>query len=118
MVPQWLINTKSRLRLVEIARKFAVPQKPRYIVSIPEDDKEKSENVCEYLVSDSSPFKACRESNKLNFTNMYESCDYDVAVSTLDDAHCPTLQSTALACSRHGYPVHYFDIQCKLIVTN
>jgi hypothetical protein len=30
MVPQWLINTKSRLRLVEIARKFAVPQKPRY----------------------------------------------------------------------------------------
>ena len=38
---------------------------------------------------------------------MYESCDYDVAVSTLDDAHCPTLQSTALACSRHGYPVHW-----------
>jgi hypothetical protein len=76
-------------------------------VSIPEDDNEKSENVCEYLVSDSSPFKACRESNKLNFTNMYASCDYDVAVSTLDDAHCPTLQSTALACSRHGYPVHW-----------
>jgi hypothetical protein len=38
---------------------------------------------------------------------MYESCEYDVAVSTLDDAHCPTLQSTALACSRHGFHVHW-----------
>jgi hypothetical protein len=76
------------------------------LVGVPGDD-EKSEIVCQYLVSDSSPFKSCRESNKLNFTNMYESCEYDVAVSTLDDAHCPTLQSTALACSRHGYPVHW-----------
>jgi hypothetical protein len=48
------------------------------------EDKEKSKIVCQYLVSDSSPFKACRESNKLNFTNMYESCEYDVAVTTLD----------------------------------
>jgi hypothetical protein len=76
-------------------------------VEIPDKDREKSEKVCEYFVSDSSPFKACRESNKLNFTNMYESCEYDVAVSTVDDAHCPTLQSTALACSRHGFPVHW-----------
>ena len=76
-------------------------------MEIPDKDREKSEKVCEYLVSDFSPFTECSESNKLNFTQMYESCEYDVAVTTLDDAHCPTLQSTALACSRHGFPVHW-----------
>jgi hypothetical protein len=76
-------------------------------VEIPDKDREKSEKVCEYLVSDFSPFTECSESNKLNFTQMYESCEYDVAVTTLDDAHCPTLQSTALACSRHGFHVHW-----------
>jgi hypothetical protein len=51
------------------------------LVEIPDKDREKSEKVCEYLVSDSSPFKACRESKILNFTQMYESCEYDVAGS-------------------------------------
>ena len=76
-------------------------------MEIPDKDREKSEKVCEYLVSDFSPFTECSESNKLNFTQMYESCEYDVVVTTLDDAHCPTLQSTALACSRHGFPIHW-----------
>jgi hypothetical protein len=36
---------------------------------------------------------------------MYSSCEFDVCSSDEDDVHCQTLESTALACSQHGFQV-------------
>jgi hypothetical protein len=75
----------------------------------PEEDKEraKSEQNCGFLLSDSSPFKACKDSKTVDFDKMYSSCEFDVCSSDADDVHCQTLESTALACSQHGFQVKW-----------
>lgn len=72
-------------------------------------DKElaKTDDYCGYLLSDSSPFKICRDSKKVDFTKMYSSCEFDVCSSDKNNANCQTLESTALACSQHGYRVKW-----------
>jgi hypothetical protein len=46
----------------------------------PEEDKEraKSDQNCGFLLSDSSPFKACTDSKTVDFNKMYSSCEFDV----------------------------------------
>jgi hypothetical protein len=58
---------------------------------------EESEQNCGFLLSDSSPFKACKDSKTVDFNKMYSSCEFDVCSSDEDDVHCQTLESTALA---------------------
>ncbi|XP_076105708.1 uncharacterized protein LOC143074038 [Mytilus galloprovincialis] len=80
-------------------------------------DKElaKTDDYCGYLLSDSSPFKICRDSKKVDFTKMYSSCEFDVCSSDKTDANCQTLESTALACSQHGYRVKWRTLKfCPL----
>ncbi|VDH91149.1 Hypothetical predicted protein [Mytilus galloprovincialis] len=80
-------------------------------------DKElaKTDDYCGYLLSDSSPFKICRDSKKVDFTKMYSSCEFDVCSSDKNDANCQTLESTALACSQHGYRVKWRSLKfCPL----
>jgi hypothetical protein len=45
----------------------------------PEEDKEraKSDQNCGFLLSDSSPFKACKDSKTVDFNKMYSSCEFD-----------------------------------------
>jgi hypothetical protein len=55
----------------------------------PEEDKEraKSDQYCGFLLSDSSPFKACKDSKTVDFNQMYSSCEFDVCSSDKDDVH-------------------------------
>ena len=69
--------------------------------------KAKSDNFCGKLLSNKSPFKECRNAEKVDFTKMYSSCEFDVCYSDRYDAHCQTLEGTALACSQHGYHVKW-----------
>ena len=62
---------------------------------------------CGYLLSNYIPFKACRDSKTVDFNKMYSSCEFDVCSSDEDDVHCQTLESTALACSQHGFQVKW-----------
>lgn len=68
-------------------------------------ERAKTNDHCGYLISESNPFKSCRESKMVNFDKMYSSCQFDVCFSDKDNAHCPTLENTALECSQHGYEV-------------
>ncbi|CAC5407900.1 unnamed protein product [Mytilus coruscus] len=78
----------------------------------------KTDDYCGYLLSESSPFKICRESKKVDFTKMYSSCEFDVCSSDKDNANCQTLESTALACSQHGYRVKWRSLKfCPLTCT-
>jgi hypothetical protein len=58
----------------------------------PEEDKEraKSDQNCGFLLSDSSPFKTCKDSKTVDFNKMYSSCEFDVCSSDEDDVHCQT----------------------------
>ncbi|XP_071121949.1 mucin-6-like isoform X4 [Mytilus edulis] len=83
-------------------------------------DKElaKTGDNCGYLLSDSSPFKICRDSKKVDFTKMFSSCEFDVCSSDKNNANCQTLESTALACSQHGYRVKWRSLKfCPLTCT-
>jgi hypothetical protein len=55
----------------------------------PEEDKEraKSNQYCGFLLSDSSPFKTCKDSKTVDFNKMYSSCEFDVCSSDEDDVH-------------------------------
>ncbi|CAC5407899.1 unnamed protein product [Mytilus coruscus] len=62
-----------------------------------------TDKYCGFLSSDTSPFKACMDSKKVNFGQLYNSCEVDFCNSNRSDVHCQTLQTAALACSQHGF---------------
>lgn len=79
--------------------------------NITKGDKKVSEedDKCGYLspTNDNSPFRICRESSFLNFTKLFQSCEYDVSVSNAENASCQTLEAAALACSQRGILVNW-----------
>lgn len=75
--------------------------------SVKDIERAKTNDHCGYLISESNPFKSCRESKMVNFDKMYSSCQFDICFSDKDNAHCPTLENTALECSQHGYEVKW-----------
>ncbi|XP_063443189.1 mucin-2-like isoform X2 [Mytilus trossulus] len=75
----------------------------------PKDKQEmaRKETYCGFLTSDTSPFKACLNSKKVNFDQLYSSCEVDFCNSNKLDVHCQTLQTTALACSQNGFQIKW-----------
>lgn len=61
----------------------------------------KTDKYCGFL--DTGPFKACMDSKKVNFDQLYSSCEVDFCNSNRTYVHCQTLQTAALACSQHGF---------------